>query len=412
LTAHPAGRIRNLAFSLIPFLLAAGPAVSARAQETAAVGTYGLQFFCSPSQLEQLSPGMFRYLRHLGIPARLVQETVDRPRGTLTYSLLGSGAAVSTLSLAERPELAIKEEAVLVPAKNNKTRKLNTVSKKEILLALLHPGRLTEFRGKACDVQALVDHVGIRQNTVIWAEVLEWGWPEGGPAKWNSRYWVNGTPKLRTPLHKALNDMFFEQGKYEIGCYAATKVVFAQGALDYYRRVKGDARRARIVERRLLADGEPLGDLEPGRMWSFEADFDPLELERPGKVLRMVGNVAPGNFVPGDWAYFLNTDSRTNQKTGYEGSNAIYLGGNRFDDYYNDNQHHYTYQEKLAEVYQWRHDVFSRQRDAEKIRPLTTQDYENLSTTPENGGLLMSFRVVPYFFGYEDLPPLPASRND
>jgi hypothetical protein len=160
----------------------------------------------------------------------------------LTYSLLGSGAAVSTLSLAERPELAIKEEAVLVPAKNNKTRKLNTVSKKEILLALLHPGRLTEFRGKACDVQALVDHVGIRQNTVIWAEVLEWGWPEGGPAKWNSRYWVNGTPKLRTPLHKALNDMFFEQGKYEIGCYAATKVVFAQGALDYYRRVKGDAR--------------------------------------------------------------------------------------------------------------------------------------------------------------------------
>jgi hypothetical protein len=126
LTAHPAGRIRNLAFSLIPFLLAAGPAVSARAQETAAVGTYGLQFFCSPSQLEQLSPGMFRYLRHLGIPARLVQETVDRPRGTLTYSLLGSGAAVSTLSLAERPELAIKEEAVLVPAKNNKTRKLNT----------------------------------------------------------------------------------------------------------------------------------------------------------------------------------------------------------------------------------------------------------------------------------------------
>lgn len=355
---------------------------------------------------------MFRYLQQLGIPARLVQETVDKPRGTMTYSLLGSGAAVSTLFLAQRPELAIKDEVVLVPVRNNKTRKLKTVSKKEILLALLHPGRLTEFRGKACDVQALADHVGIRQNTVIWAEVLEWGWPEGGPAKWNARYWINGTPRLRTPLHKALNDMFFEQGKYEIGCYAATKVVFAQGALDYFRRVKKDVGRAQGVERRLLADGEPLVDLEPGRMWSFETDFDPLELERPGKVLRMVGGVAAGNFVPGDWAYFLNTDQRTNQKTGYEGSNAIYLGGNRFDDYYNDNDHHYTYEEKLSEVYQWRHDVFSRQRDAAKIQHLAAHDYERLNATPENGGLLMSFRVVPYFFGYEDLPPLPGPRND
>jgi hypothetical protein len=412
LTATPAGRIRTTVSFLIAFLLAGAHAASAQAQEAPEAGTYGVQFLCSPSQLAQLSPKMFRYLQQLGIPARLVQETFDKPRGTMTYSLLGSGTTVSTLFLAQRPELAIKDEVVFLPVKNNRTRKLKTVSKKEVLLALLHPGRLTEFRGKACDVQALADHVGIRQNTVVWAEVLEWGWPEGGPAKWNARYWVNGTPRLRTPLHQALNDMFFEQGKYHIGCYAATKVVFAQGALDYFRRVKGDAGKARGVEQRLLADGEPLVDVEPGGMWSFEADFDPLELERPGKVLRMVGGVAAGNFVPGDWIYFLNTDPRTSQKTGYEGSNAIYLGGNRFDDYYNDNDHHYTYQEKLSEVYQWRHDVFSRSRDAEKIQHLAEQDYERLNATPEKGGLLMGFRVVPYFFGYEDLPPLPAPRND
>ncbi|MEO8391131.1 MAG: hypothetical protein ABI893_03285 [Polaromonas sp.] len=387
---------------------------SAQPQETPAVGTYGVQFVCSSSQLAQLSPDMFRYLLRLGIPARLVQETFDKPRGAVTYSLLGSGAVVSTLFLAQRPELAIKDEVVLVPVKNNKTRKLKTVSKKEILLALLHPGRLTEFKGKACDVEALADHVGIRQNTVVWAEVLEWGWPEGGPSKWNNRYWVKGTPKLRTPLHTALNDMFFDQGKYHIGCYAATKVVFAQGALDYFRRVKRDAGKARSVEQRLLSGGEPLVDLEPGRMWSFETDFDPLELDRPGKVLRMVGGVAAGNFVPGDWAYLLNTDVRTSQKTGYEGSNAIYLGGNRFDDYYNDNEnrHHYTYGEKLSEVYQWRHDVFSRQRDADKIQHLAAHDYERLNATPEQGGLLMGFRVMPYFFGYEDLPALPGPRND
>jgi hypothetical protein len=415
LTANPAGRIRTAAsFLLIPFLLAAGHMASAQAQEAPGAGAYGVQFVCSPAQLEQLSPDMFRYLRQLGIPAHLVQETFDKPRGAVTYSLLGSGAAVGTLFLAQRPELAIKDEVVLLPVRNNKTRKLKTVSKKEILLALLHPGRLTEFRGKACDVQALADDVGIRQNTVAWAEVLEWGWPEGGPSKWNSRYWIKGTPKPGVPLHKALNDMFFEQGKYAIGCYAATKVVFAQGVLDYFRRVKGDAARAHSVEQRLLADGEPLVDVEPGRIWSFEADFDPLELERPGKVLRMVGGVAAGNFVPGDWAYLLNTDARTSVKTGYEGSNAIYLGRNRFDDYYNDNEnrHHYTYQEKLSEVYQWRNDVFSRRRDFAKIQYLGAHDYERLNAAPENGGLLMSFRVVPYFFGYEDLPPLEAPRND
>lgn len=412
MTATRTGRIRTAVSFLVALLLAAAHTAFAQAQEAPEAGTYGVQFLCSPSQLAQLSPKMSRYLQRLGIPARLVKETVDKPRGAMTYSLLGSGTAVSTLFLAQRTELAIRDEVLLMPVKNNKTRKLRTVSQKEILLALLHPGRLTEFRGKACDVQALADHVGIRQNTVAWAEVLEWGWPEGGPAKWNARYWANGTPRLRTPLHKALNDMFFEQGKYDIGCYAATKVVFAQGALDYFRRVKRDAGKARVVEQRLLADGEPLVDLEPGRMWSFEADFDPLELERPGKVLRMVGDVAPGNFVPGDWVYFLNTDSRTSQKTGYEGSNAIYLGGNRFDDYYNDNDHHYTYLEKLGEVYQWRHDVFSRHRDAEKIQHLGAQDYERLNASPEKGGLLMSFRVVPYFFGYEDLPPLPAPRND
>ncbi|QGJ19558.1 hypothetical protein [Polaromonas sp. Pch-P] len=226
-----------------------------QAQEAPGARAYGVQFVCSPAQLAQLSPGMLRYLRQLGIPAHLVQETFDKSRGAVTYSLLGPGAAVSTLFLAQRPELAIENEVVVLPVRNNKTRKLKTVSRKEILLALLHPGRLTEFRGKACDVQALVDHVGIRQNIVAWAQKLEWGWPEGGPAKWNSRYWIKGTPRPDVPLYKALNDMFFEQGKYAIGCYTATKMVYAHGLLDYFRRVKGDADAAHAVERRLLGDG-------------------------------------------------------------------------------------------------------------------------------------------------------------
>ncbi len=115
-------------------------------------------------------------------------------------------------------------------------------------------------------------------------------------------------------------------------------------------------------------------------------------------------DVMPMNFVPGDWIYILNTDPVSYQKTGYEGSNAIYLGRNKFDDYYNDNHHSYTYFQKLNEVFQWRNGVFNRVRDAAKAKPLTQADIERLSKRPADGGLLKSIRVSPYFFAYEELP--------
>jgi hypothetical protein len=95
------------------------------------------------------------------------------------------------------------------------------------------------------------------------------------------------------------------------------------------------------------------------------------------------------------------------KKTGYEGSNAVYLGGGKFDDYYNDHHHSYTYSEKVNEVYQWRNGVFNSHRDAAKITPITDDDIARLSETPKNGGLLLNFRVAPYFFSYENLPVLP-----
>ncbi|MFZ3126549.1 MAG: hypothetical protein WA136_00910, partial [Rhodoferax sp.] len=133
--------------------------------------------------------------------------------------------------------------------------------------------------------------------------------------------------------------------------------------------------------------------------------------QRPGKLLRMVEGVASDNFVPGDWIYLLNTDAQTYQRTGYEGSNAIYLGRNRFDDYYNDNNHYYSYKEKLSEVFQWRHGVFNRRRDFAKHKPLAPQDYERLSATPDKGGMLLGYRVAPYLFGYEPLPELPGATT-
>jgi hypothetical protein len=100
----------------------------------------------------------------------------------------------------------------------------------------------------------------------------------------------------------------------------------------------------------------------------------------------------------------LNTDPVSYQRTGYEGSNAIYLGRNKFDDYYNDNHHAYSYLQKLNEVFQWRNGVFNRVRDAAKIQALNDAEIQRLSQRPAHGGLLKSIRVTPYFFAYETLP--------
>lgn len=366
----------------------------------------GVQFSCPPGQIAQLRRHMAIYLRKLGIDEHLVvrREPAD---GSLIYTLATPETDTDTQNLKRRKEYRIQDEVVRLPAKDGTSRRLRTVSKKEILLALLQHGRLTQYRGTACTLDALRDDVGLRQNMVAWTDRLSWRWPDGGPAHWNAKIWDHGTPLAGVSVDKALMDAFLNQRQYGIGCYAATKLSYAHAVLDYHVRIKKDPATAARVRERLMHDGEPLDGVEPAAMWSFEKDFNPAQRNVPGKLLHMRRGVAPGNFVPGDWIYLLNTDPASSKKTGYEGSNAVYLGRGKFDDYYNDHRHSYTYREKLAEVYQWRHGVFSRRRDAHKARPLKDEDFERLSRTPAEGGLLLDIRVEPYLFGHEDLPRLP-----
>ncbi|BBJ00283.1 hypothetical protein FGKAn22_19750 [Ferrigenium kumadai] len=406
--------LRALTFLLV--VLCASPGAAAvtpqhpenMAAQINAPADEGIRFSCHPSRLKAIEAGMSAYLSTLKVAPSLIVKKTDRVNGIAVYTLNTPKGDTSTLDVNDRPELQIRDAIVFLPAKQGKKRKVVTVSKKEILLTLLQHGRLTEFKGDACDVQALKEHIGIRQNITAWAEDLNWVWPDGSPAKWNDKYWDHGTPKPGYPLHEALNDVFMNQDKYSIGCYTASKLLMVQGVLDYFRRIKKDRVQQERVKQRLLADHDPLRYIEPGRMWDFEKDFDPRELHRPGKLLKIEYRIAPKNFVPGDWVHFLNTDPASYRKTGYEGSNPIYLGRNKFADYFNDHHHSYTYQQKLDEVYQWRNGVFSRLRDAEKIKPLTPEDVEILSRPPSEGGLLTDMRVFPYFFGYEDLPELAA----
>lgn len=357
-----------------------------------------VQFRC-PAQLDAIQRGVSVYLHSLKIPADQVMQTVDAQSGVLTLALATPPDDTRTLDLFTRPEYALSTEQVRLPtARKGKMRVVDTVSRKEIVLALLQHGRTTQFKEQSCSAEALADRVGVRQNIVAWAERLSWDWPNGGPARWNRKYWTRGTPNPGVSLHAAVMDAFIHQDKYAMGCYTATKLVIVQGMLDYYSRVKRDPVRTRKVEQALLADGDPLVGIEPGRMWSFEKDYDPHDAESKGKLLKLYSSVAIGNFIPGDWGYILNTDPVSEQKTGYEGSNAIYLGRNRFDDYYDDNDHSYTYEQKLDEVYQWRNGVFSRSRDAAKIRPLSADEQALLTHTPAAGGLQLDVRAVPRYF--------------
>jgi hypothetical protein len=366
----------------------------------------GIRFFCAPGNIAKIESGMDAYLSLLDISADMVVKRVNKQNGVLVYTLNTPVDDSNTLDFRNRSAMQLQDEVVSLPAKHGKYQKIHTVSKKEIVLALLQHGRVTKFTGTACDIEALKDHVAIRQNTVAWAEHLTWNWPDGDYAEWNKKYWENGTPKPGIPLHVALNDVFMNQQKYSIGCYTATKLVEVQGILDYYRRIKNSPAQLKLVEARLLLDKDPLVGIEPAKMWDFELGFDKDDMSLPGKLLKIKYNIRPMNFVPGDWAYFLNTDPVSYKKTGYEGSNAIYLGRNKFDDYYDDNNHSYSYFQKLDEVYQWRNGVFSRARDYKKIKPLTQLDIARLSKRPADGGLLKSMRVSPYLFSYEELPTI------
>lgn len=369
----------------------------------------GLRFECNPAQVAPLQKAVTDYLHKLNIPDRLVQVQTSSDDGSVTFTLNTPADDTSTLDLNRRAQIHVPDEWVDLPGPKQATRHVRTVSQQEIVLALLQHGRQTVFAGRACDVQALKEHVALRQNIVAWAESLDWGWPDGGSASWNTQYWHRGTPVKNWPLETALLNVFTEPEKYAFGCYTATKLVMLQGITDFYMRIHpGET----PFKAQLEADVDPLVQVEPSDMWAFEEDFDPKERHQAGKLLKMQHAVAPLNFVPGDWVYIVNTDPATRDKTGYEGSNALYLGRNRFDDYYNDNEHAYTYAQKVDEVYQWRHGVFSRSRDFAKIHPVSPAELIQLGLSPDQGGLVEDFRVVPYLFGYEDLPEMRPDELD
>ena len=363
----------------------------------------GILFNCPATNLDDLSSGVQSYLSSLGIPISKYMISEDKNLGLLRFSLINPTNSTNTLHLIDRPDLDIKEELVEIPRGKQKIPVL-TVSKKEIALSMLQYGRISQFEDSACKLDVLKDQVGIRQNLVAWTESIEWMWLDGKPAKRNNRYWIKGKYNPKFPLDLALEDMYIHPRKYFFGCYTATKILIVSSTLDYYKRIKNDPITYKAITNRLLKNGDPLGGIEPSVMWSFESDYqktypDPHDhldsIDHIGKLVRLSDPVPSDNFIPGDWTYFANTDDVSSKKNGYEGANAIYLGRGLFSDYYNDNNHHFTFKEQIDEVYQWRNHVYSRPQDNRKITPLSESDIEQLSKSIHEGGLLLDYRAIP-----------------
>ena len=357
----------------------------------------GLIFDCDSGNLNQLISQLSTYKKDLGIDASVYELQEHGARLRLS---LKDPSVYGTLYLRWDPKYNITEERISLPTAKG-LAEIETVSKKEILLALMHGGRETVFNGAACNLEALKDHVQIRQMIVAWSEHLHWSFPDGGPARWNQQYWDKGSLKPGASLDKAMRDFFIQPDKCSIGCYTATKIVIIQGILDYFRRVKKDDAVADAIIKRLKSDDDVLVGIEPGAMWSFQKPINPEEQKRLGKLLKIQAQVAPMNFIPGDWVYFVNTDKDSSEKDGYEGSNSIYMGRASFDDFYNDNQHHYLYNEKIQNIYNWRNGVFSRSRDYQRMQTLSAEQLHQFGLSPEEGGFLLKNRAIPYFFGFE-----------
>lgn len=390
--------MRSTRFTLKHLSLACGLlcAIPSQAASTVAAPVdYGVVLECAAPNASGLKDAL-AYLGSKGISADWLSVKADEAR--IQIGITPQMALESTVGISRDKRFGVSADLVDILDPRRQAKQVPTVSQKEILLALLHPGRLTTYKGADCGLEALQDDVGVRQNIVAWGQTMSFGWPEGEPAKWNEAYWDKGTPKPGVNLHEALTDMFIAPSKYEIGCHTAAKMVIANATLDYFTRVKGSSAQAANVTAALMRDGDPLVAVEPGEAWKFEPEYDPALEHVEGKLLDIRRGIGAGSFVPGDWLYMLNTDPVTYEKTGYEGSNALYLGMDRFSDYYNDHEHSFSYKQKINEVYQWRNKVFSRTRDADKVVPLTADDYRRLSKTPEQGGLLMDFRLVPKRF--------------
>lgn len=401
----------------------------------------GVVFKCSASKVNELSQGMKEYLEQLKIEPEhyRIQKSAD---GTLlNYVLTTPDEDTNTLNLSQRPEYNITPDTVKLP-RDSAPKQI--VSKKEIVLALFQHGRRTvfekteysqtkkieSFMQNGCDIQSFKDHIGIRQNIAGWVDNVRFIFPGRTSAQSNPRYWSEYDSWNKDPSKyekygriavAGIHDIFMNSGSYRMGCYGAAKVSMIHGITDYFTRIRPDKEKLQNAISTLFAYGSPLESIEPGFVWKgFTSPTAEDLARREGKVLSAVTQVAKFNFVPGDWAYFKNTDFASSNRKGDEGSNAIYLGGNKFNNFYRlkfDKSQPpppgYTVQQKISILASWggltgggelvSPQLFSKLMKSpvmgsDGLWKFTRGRKRNQAVSDANGGFLLTHRLTPSVF--------------
>ncbi len=248
---------------------------------------------------------------------------------------------------------------------------------KEIVLGMLERGRTFEF-GSFTEFR---DSIKIRMAIVENAtkDVFDFGTVED--AKRNPKFWIERSNPDK-PSRKffcvkddvapsaAIRDAFkpSDDKSYALSCRRALELLMVKGYLDVYSKDQGAIARFD----KLFGHGEPAKD--------FYDRF--LVYEDP---------VAHGNIAPGDWVRFINPDFsvRANgENSGMEGSNTIYLGGDRFADYYGGQPR--TFDDNLFRVYEWNHKGANRTSDLiQRLREQLDDRFETSRKTMKTAGQLV-----------------------
>lgn len=359
----------------------------------------GVVFSGRPTEIARVKAAMQGLLTQWGWTADQVR-THESPRvDWIGYSLNSAPHDTNTFALARQPQLALAPEMVAYIDRHGTPKTMALVSPKEILAAMLQPGRLFLFSGEHCSVEKLQEHLAIRRNIVYWGSRTDWVFPEDKIYRYNTgEFWEtmtgdDWTLKAGVRASQAIADAFTGKFDYQIGCTSACRFIAAHGVLDYFQRVHASAAMIARVEQ-ALDPHRPFVELTP------KVDRDGT-YRKDGRLFDRQFNVPWNHWVPGDWGWIKNTDPKSSEELGSEGCNIIYAGGGMFVNYYPERPPK-TLDESIRRVYGWQ---FGLEEGELEISPEVAK---RLRQDPRAGGMLRDVRDVPKLYGISAVPQAGA----
>ena len=215
---------------------------------------------------------------------------------------------------------------------------------REIWVALLGSPQRFQF----ANLEALKSHVRVRRNMALAARLTALAFKteaaERPEADWHYEEEPGFILKPGRPLISALIAATQPEatGKlYDFSCYRATEYVILLGI----------AQELQAHHPALLAELQQLNERHAVRSGQFHEvfliEYGSMEAPLPARF-----------YVPGDRLWFRNTDERSSDVTGYEGSWVMYMGGGLFSNFWKRDAP-FTLESKAIEIFHWKDGAYT-----------------------------------------------------